>query len=151
MANRTPKPFTPATYSRVARFVTVSGLAHRGVFQLWAEAIDRSGHPGLPLNAIALLPLIGPEGARPVRLAEATGQSRQGVGQLLREMESRGFVKITRGAAPNSKHAYLTPLGQTLQQTSTAALAELEKTIGRETLDTLIKQLTPIGDLVPRL
>jgi DNA-binding MarR family transcriptional regulator len=76
-----------------------------------AQAIHRrlindlraSGFEDLSLPHMAVLQFPGPDGVRPSALAERTGMSKQAMNQLLKTLESLGYV--TRSAVPDESGA----------------------------------------------
>jgi DNA-binding MarR family transcriptional regulator len=76
-----------------------------------AQAIHRrliadlkaAGFEGLSLPHMAVLQFPGPDGARPIALAERAGISKQAMNQLLRTLEGLGYV--IRSAVPGESGA----------------------------------------------
>jgi DNA-binding MarR family transcriptional regulator len=63
------------------------------------EELNAAGFDELRLPHMAVLQFPGPEGVRPSTLAERAGMSKQAMNQLLRSLESLGY--ILRSDAPN--------------------------------------------------
>lgn len=56
------------------------------------EELNKAGFNDLSLPHIAVLQYPGPDGVRPGKLAERAGMSKQAMNQLLRSLESLGYV-----------------------------------------------------------
>jgi len=101
------------------------------------DFLAKAGFPGLTPGTLALLPFIGPSGARPIVLAEQAGMTRQAAGQTLREMESRGFITLSDDPDDDrAKLARLSRQGEALRDAAAAAREAIrraaEATIGPE-------------------
>ncbi len=72
---------------------------HRRIIQ----ALNAAGFDELRLPHIAVLQFPGPDGVRPGTLAERAGMSKQAMNQLLRSLESLGY--IVRSDAPDEGRA----------------------------------------------
>jgi DNA-binding MarR family transcriptional regulator len=68
---------------------------HRRIIQ----ELNAAGFDELRLSHIAVFQFPGPDGVRPLALAERAGVSKQAMNQLLRSLESLGY--IARSDAPN--------------------------------------------------
>jgi DNA-binding MarR family transcriptional regulator len=61
-----------------------------------ARAIDKlraRGYTGLSVSHTSVLPHIDPEGIRITTLAERTGMTKQGMGQLVSDLERQGIIE----------------------------------------------------------
>lgn len=67
------------------------------------EELNRAGFDDLTLPHIAVFQFPGPDGARPGTLAERAGMSKQAMNQLLKSLESLGY--IVRSGAPDEGRA----------------------------------------------
>lgn len=67
------------------------------------EELNRGGFRELRLPHMAVLQFPGPDGVRPSVLAERAGMSKQAMNQLLRSLESHGY--IVRSDAPDEGRA----------------------------------------------
>jgi DNA-binding MarR family transcriptional regulator len=67
--------------------------------------LRRRGHPGLGAAHAALLPHLDVDGTRITALAERTGMTKQGVGQLVADLERLGYVE--RATDPSDRRATL--------------------------------------------
>jgi len=65
--------------------------------------LNAAGFEGLTLPHMAALQFPGPDGARPTTIAERAGMSKQAMNQLLRSLESLGY--IARSDAPDEGRA----------------------------------------------
>ena len=59
------------------------------------EKLRARGYEGLALAHIALLPHLDVDGTRVTTLAERAGMTKQGMGQLVLDLERRGYVERT--------------------------------------------------------
>jgi len=115
-----------------------------------AEAIHRrmirelnaGGFPELRLPHMALLRFPGPDGDRPGALAERAGISKQAMNQLLRSLETYGYVE--RSDAPDEGRAravHLTERGRAAYQKAIDVLLDIEREWSAELGPTDFKQL----------
>jgi len=72
---------------------------HRRIIQ----DLNAAGYDDLRLPHIAVLQFPGPDGVRPLTLAERAGMSKQAMNQLLRSLEGLGY--IVRSDAPDEGRA----------------------------------------------
>ncbi len=70
--------------------------------------LNAAGFEELRLPHMAVLQFPGPDGARPIELAERAGMSKQAMNQLLRSLESVGY--IDRSDAPHQGRARIVHL-----------------------------------------
>jgi DNA-binding MarR family transcriptional regulator len=66
--------------------------AHRAFSARAVEKLRQRGYPSLTLAHLALLPHLDPEGTRATTLAERAGMTKQGMGQLILDLEHQGYV-----------------------------------------------------------
>ena len=78
--------------------VPAQAIHHRIISEL-----NAAGFNGLSLPHMAVLQFPGPDGVRPVTLAERAGMSKQAMNQLLRSLEGLGY--IVRSDAPHEGRA----------------------------------------------
>lgn len=82
-----------------------------------AESLRRlraRGHPALTAAHLAVLPYVDASGTRLTTLAERADMTKQAAGQLVAELEARGYLQ--RAPDPHDRRASLlrfTPLGDT--------------------------------------
>ncbi len=79
--------------------------AHRAFSIRAIEKLRKMGHTGLNLGHTNLLSSLDPEGTRITTLAERTGVTKQAIGQLVPELEQKGY--ITRTVDPSDRRATL--------------------------------------------
>jgi len=70
--------------------------------------LNAAGFDGIRLPHMAVLQYPGPDGVRPGTLAERAGMSKQAVNQLLRSLESLGY--LARSDAPDERRARIVRL-----------------------------------------
>jgi DNA-binding MarR family transcriptional regulator len=69
----------------------------------------------------------GPDGKRPVELAEEAGMTRQAMNYLLGQLETLGYLERRSGADLHSRRVYLTERGRSTITVIRNALTELER------------------------
>ncbi len=111
--------------------------------------LHERGHHGLTLAHTALLPYLDLEGTRITTLAERAGMTKQGMGQLVSDLERQGYV--CREVDPTDARAVLvrfTDAGWQLLRDAHAVKREMEAeyagVLGRERLDELRATLQAI-------
>ncbi len=113
--------------NRVEGLVAVASYANRSLSRALIVRLAAAGFEGLTAGSATILPLIGPEGARPIVLAERSGLTRQAVGQVLRELESRGFVQLLPDPTDTrAKIVRFVGAGHALHDAAVAANAGIE-------------------------
>ncbi len=70
--------------------------------------LNAAGFEELRLPHMAVLQFPGPDGARPIELAERAGMSKQAMNQLLRSLEGVGYIE--RSDAPHQGRARIVHL-----------------------------------------
>jgi DNA-binding MarR family transcriptional regulator len=70
--------------------------------------LNAAGFEELRLPHMAVLQFPGPDGARPIELAERAGMSKQAMNQLLRSLEGVGYIE--RASAPHQGRARIVRL-----------------------------------------
>ena len=91
------------------------------------------------------------EGTRASELARRAGVTRQSMGELVADLEAKGYVERRADPADGrAKIVVLTSAGRRLDREATALIAELEhayaRTLGRATFDVLVAALARIAD-----
>ncbi len=133
--------------------------AYRAFNDLAIQKLHTYGHEGLSINHTGLLANLDTGGTHITVLAERAGVTKQAMGQLVAELEGKGYV--TRIADPTDRRAALvqfTPAGWQFLQDAyrvkreieaeyTAILGEDQMTQLREML-TLLVENHPVGDSV---
>src|SRR5512143_2806300 len=96
-----PSPSTvPSSEMLIGALLRVPAQAiHRRII----KALNAAGFDELRVPHMAVLNFPGPEGVRPGTLAERAGMSKQAMNQLLRSLESLGY--IVRSDAPEEEGA----------------------------------------------
>jgi DNA-binding MarR family transcriptional regulator len=93
------------------------------------DELNAAGFAGLSVPHMAVLQFPGPDGVRPGTLAERAGMSKQAMNQLLRSLESLGYIR--RSDAPDKARArvvYFTKRGRAAY----AKMADVLRGIERE-------------------
>lgn len=101
--------------------------AHRTFSARAARKLSEMGHGGVSLAHIALLPHLDENGTRATTLAARAGMTKQGMGQLVRELEALGYVE--RAPDPTDGRASLvlfTDAGAELLRDAIQATKELD-------------------------
>jgi DNA-binding MarR family transcriptional regulator len=116
-----------ALIARAGRSVGVVSVIAEHIQQELMETAIARGHAGLKMSHGAVLPHIGPEGARIHEIARSQGVSRQAVHATARELEAQGYVR--RRPDPRDRRGSalaLTTRGVKLIADSVAAIDALE-------------------------
>ncbi|MBA3450782.1 MAG: MarR family transcriptional regulator [Chloroflexia bacterium] len=101
--------------------------AHRAFSARAVTKLKERGYDRLSLAHIGLLPHLDEEGTRITTLAERAGMTKQGMGQLVRDLERQGYVTRTPDLA--DRRAILvcfTDAGRQLLRDAVAVTAKLE-------------------------
>jgi DNA-binding MarR family transcriptional regulator len=91
------------------------------------EQLRARGHAGLTVAHIGLLPHLDEDGTRITLLAERAGMTKQGMGQLVLDLEHQGY--LDRASDPSDRRATLvrfTEAGRQLLIDAVAITGELE-------------------------
>jgi DNA-binding MarR family transcriptional regulator len=131
----------------------IAGRLHRAVQSALMERLAAGGFEGLTGGAATILPMIEPQGSRPIVLAERSGLTRQAVGQIIRELEARRFVEL----APDPRDARakvvrFVGVGHALHLASVAAVADIysraRDILGEEAIPRIEADLTRLAAAV---
>ncbi|MCC6791317.1 MAG: winged helix-turn-helix transcriptional regulator [Thermomicrobiales bacterium] len=124
--------------------------AHRAFSARAVAKLHERGYAGISLAHIALLPHLDEAGTRVTTLAERAGMTKQGMGQLVGDLERQGYVERTPD--PSDARATLvrfTGSGRDLLGDAVEVTQELEQEyaalLGREHLDDLRAMLRTIA------
>ena len=116
--------------------------AHRAFNARAAIKLRERHYDGLTLAHLTLLPHLGVDGARVTNLAEHAGMTKQGMGQLVLDLERQGYV--ARTSDPTDRRASLirfTGAGWQLLRDAVAVTRELESEyaliLGEQRLESL--------------
>ena len=109
------------------------------------------GYPDVRLAHSALFAHIDPEGTRSSELAERAGMTKQGMGQLVADLEKKGYVeRVEDPADRRAKLVRLTKKGRHHVREAREIIGEIEETYARrlgegrlETLRAILKDLSP--------
>jgi len=131
--------------------------AARAYSELAMAKVMEAGHDGLTVYHTALISNLDIEGTRITILAERAGITKQAMGQLVNDLEKRGYIR--RESDPNDKRATLikfTELGWQFLQDAFELKKEIEAEyaaiLGEQEMNTLRNLLyqlldnQPIGD-----
>jgi DNA-binding MarR family transcriptional regulator len=126
--------------------------AHR-VFDAELNArLRERGYPDVRLAHSALFVHIDPEGTRSSDLAERAGMTKQGMGQLVADLEDKGYVERVEDLADRrAKLVRLTKKGRRHVRDATEIIGEIEEAYARRLGDGRLETLRAIlEDLSPR-
>jgi DNA-binding MarR family transcriptional regulator len=109
------------------------------------------GYPDVRLAHSALFAHIDSEGTRSSELAERAGMTKQGMGQLVADLEKKGYVeRVEDSADRRAKLVRLTKKGRHHVRIAREIISEIEEAYARrlgdgrlETLRTILKDLSP--------
>jgi DNA-binding MarR family transcriptional regulator len=125
--------------------------AHRAFNARAVEKLRARGYVGLTLAHVALLPHLEVAGTRITTLAERAGMTKQGMGQLVLDLERQGYV--TRAPDPTDRRATLvrfTEDGRRFLRDAVAVTRELETDfaalLGEARLEALRSALAALVD-----
>jgi DNA-binding MarR family transcriptional regulator len=111
--------------------------------------LRQRGYDDLTLAHLTILPYIDAEGSRITTLAEQAGITKQGMGQLIADLERKGYV--ARRIDPTDRRATLvsfTPSGMVFLRDALAVIdqieAEFAALLGAQQFDALRAALTTI-------
>ena len=99
----------------------------QAIHQRIIHELNKAGFDDLSLPHIAALQFPGPDGVRPGRLAERAGMSKQAMNQLLRSLETMGYlVRRNESNGSRSRIVRFTTRGQSAFTKITEILREVE-------------------------
>ena len=109
------------------------------------------GYPDVRLAHSALFAHIDPQGTRSSELAERAGMTKQGMGQLVADLEKKGYVeRVEDPADRRAKLVRLTKKGWQHIREAREIIGEIEEAYARrlgdgrlETLRAILKDLSP--------
>jgi len=110
------------------------GAAGRSVIAAMMARLSARGFDGMTPAFAGLIPLLDANGARPTVLAQRSGVSKQAMSQLVRELETRGYVEQAQDSTDTrAKIVRLTKRGIALREACLLARGELH-TLATDTL-----------------
>jgi DNA-binding MarR family transcriptional regulator len=125
--------------------------AHRDFSERALDKLSARGHAGLGLAHTTLLPHLELDGTRITTLAERAGITKQAVGQLVADLEQRGYVERT--VDPTDRRATLVSFTEDgrrflrdAEQIKHEIEAEYAAMLGAERLDALRDALVALLD-----
>ncbi len=110
------------------------------------------GYPDVRLAHSALFAHIDPDGTRSSELAERAGMTKQGMGQLVTDLEKKGYVeRVEDPADGRAKLVRLTKKGRRHVRDAREIIGEIEEAYARRLGDKRLEKLRAIlNDLSPR-
>jgi MarR family transcriptional regulator, temperature-dependent positive regulator of motility len=125
--------------------------AQRGFDAELNARLRERGYPDVRLAHSALFAHIDPEGTRSSELAERAGVTKQGMGQLVADLEKKGYVeRVEDPADRRAKLVRLTKKGWRHVRDAREIIGEIEEAYARrlgderlETLRAILKDLSP--------
>ena len=138
-----------STKFKPAEFVPAIGAASRAVIAAMMTALSARGFDGMTPAFAGVIPLLDATGARPTKLAQLAGVSKQAMSQLLRELEKRGYVEhVPDKTDTRAKLVRLTRRGVALREACLLARGELQarasEALGKTRLEQLQRDLAQV-------
>ena len=113
------------------RVVTLISLLRRTTHLMVDEItvrLDRGGYPNCPPSFHPIFENIDPEGTRLTVLAHRAGLTHQSIGEVVAELEQRGYVeRVPDPVDRRARLVRLTPDGRRLVRTAVAAIDAIER------------------------
>ncbi len=104
--------------------------ASRALVATMMPELVRYGFNGITPAFASLMSLLDETGVRPTTLAQRAGTTKQAIGQLVRELETRGYVEqVPDSTDTRAKIVRLTKHGVALYAACTEARQELQSTV----------------------
>ena len=104
--------------------------ASRALVATMMPELIRYGFNGITPAFVSLMSLLDATGARPTTLAQRAGTTKQAIGQLIRELEKRGYVEqVPDSTDTRAKIVRLTKRGVALYAACADARNELQATV----------------------
>ena len=133
----------------------IVGAAGRAVIAAMMARVSARGFDGMTPAFAGLIPLLDVTGARPTVLAQRSGVSKQAMSQLVRELETRGYVEqVPDPTDTRAKIVRLTKRGVALRAACLEARSELQalaaETLGKVKLARLQRDLTQLTSALNR-
>lgn len=131
------------------------GAASRAMIAAMMARLATRGFDGLTPAFASLMPLLDAKGARPTVLAQQSGVTKQAMSQLIRELETRGYVEqVPDTGDTRAKIVRLTRRGVQLREACLLARGEIQalaaETLGKTRLARLQKDLVQLAAALAR-
>lgn len=125
------------------------GAASRAVIAAMMAILSARGFEGMTPAFAGVIPLLDAVGVRPTKLAQQAGVSKQAMSQLVRELETRGYVEqLADKTDTRAKLVRLTRRGVALREACLLARGELQKraaeALGKTRLERLQRDLAEL-------
>jgi DNA-binding MarR family transcriptional regulator len=138
-----------------ASIAPIVGAAGRAVIGAMMARVSARGFDGMTPAFAGLIPLLDTTGTRPTVLAQRSGVSKQAMSQLVRELETRGYVEqVSDPSDTRAKIVRLTKRGLALRGACLEARGELQaladQTLGRIKLGRLQRDLVELTAVLSR-
>ena len=118
----------------VRDFAPAIGAASRSMIAAMMARLSARDFDGLTPAFAGLIPLLDATGARPSALAQRSGVTKQAMSQLIRELETRGYVEqVPDPTDTRAKIVRLTKRGVALREACLLVRSELQ-VLATETL-----------------
>jgi DNA-binding MarR family transcriptional regulator len=89
--------------------------------------LNQAGFEELRLPHMSVLQYPGPDGFRPIELAERAGMSKQAMNSLLRSLERNGYIRRGTGGSGNARVVRSTERGRAAWDQMVASLYGIER------------------------
>ncbi len=131
------------------------GAASRAMVAAMMARLAPRGFDGMTPAFAGLIPLLDAAGARPTALAQQAGVTKQAMSQLIRELETRGYVEqVPDPTDTRAKIVRLTRRGVALREACLGVRGELQTlataTLGKTRLARLQKDLLQLAAALSR-
>ena len=131
-------------------FAPAVGAASRAMIAAMMARLSGRGFEGMTPAFASLIPLLDAAGARPTALAQKSGVTKQAMSQLVRELETRGYVEqVPDPTDTRAKIVRLTRRGVALREACLLVRGELQglatETLGKARLARLQRDLMQLA------
>ena len=118
------------------------GAASRAVIAAMMAILSARGFDGMTPAFAGVIPLLDAVGVRPTKLAQQAGVSKQAMSQLVRELETRGYVEqLADKTDTRAKLVRLSRRGVALREACLLARGELQARAGEALGKTRLERL----------
>ena len=130
--------------------------ASRALVATMMPELVRYGFKGITPAFASLMSLLDEAGIRPTTLAQRAGTTKQAIGQLVRELETRGYVEqVPDSTDTRAKIVRLTKRGVALYAACANARNELQATViaklGKAKVSRLRRDLTELAAVLEEM